>query len=176
MVATFTRDAAMTALIFGFFASSWFGCAQERPPGQWRGALVAASVVSLLIAVAGAFFAWQHWSDGTSFTPSTRRTYGLIVGLEVALCALGAGALAALGKAEYTSAWIALVVGLHLFPLAPLLQYPFLNVTAALISSGVPVAVLVATSRALTVSAVTGVVVGTILLISALFSLVTVGL
>jgi len=29
------RDAAMTALILGFFASSWFGWAQERPPAAW---------------------------------------------------------------------------------------------------------------------------------------------
>jgi hypothetical protein len=26
------RDAAMAALILGFFASCWFGWAQERPP------------------------------------------------------------------------------------------------------------------------------------------------
>jgi hypothetical protein len=26
------HDAAMTTLILGFFASSWFGWAQERPP------------------------------------------------------------------------------------------------------------------------------------------------
>jgi hypothetical protein len=27
----YTRDAAMSALILGFFASSWFGWAQEKP-------------------------------------------------------------------------------------------------------------------------------------------------
>jgi hypothetical protein len=65
MSAEFVRDAAATAAILGFFASSWFGWAQERPPVAWRKVLVAGSIVSLLTTVAGGVLAWQHWSDGT---------------------------------------------------------------------------------------------------------------
>jgi hypothetical protein len=48
------RDAAMTALILGFFASSWFGWAQERPPAAWRSPLIAGMVLSLAVSAAGA--------------------------------------------------------------------------------------------------------------------------
>jgi hypothetical protein len=40
----YARDSAMTALILGFFASCWFGWAQERPPASWRGPLIAGAV------------------------------------------------------------------------------------------------------------------------------------
>ena len=170
----FTRDAAMTAAVFGFFASSWFGWAQEQPPAAWRNVLIACSVISLLVAVTGAVLAGQHWSDGTVFAAATSRRFGIIVGIEFAFCGLGAGALALLGKAEFISAWIALVVGVHLFPLAPLLHYPLLYVTAALVSLGALVATGVALVQAVTVSAVTGLVVGAVLLASALFSLLSV--
>jgi hypothetical protein len=55
----YVRDSAMMALIFGFFASPWFGWAQERPPLAWRPPLIAGSVVSLAVAVFGAVLAWQ---------------------------------------------------------------------------------------------------------------------
>lgn len=95
--AEFTRDAAATAAIFGFFACSWFGWAQEKPPATWRNVLIAGATLSLLIAIAGGVLTWQHWSDGTAFNPQTGRTFGLIVGIEFALAGIGAGVLAVLG-------------------------------------------------------------------------------
>lgn len=174
MTAEFTRDAAMTAVVFGFFASSWFGWAQEQPPAAWRNPLIAGSVVSLLITVAGAVLAWQSWFDGTAFNPTTGRAFGIVVGIEFAISGLGAGVLAVLRKAPFIPAWVALVVGVHLFPLAPLLQYSLLYVTAALVSLVALLAVPLARSRSVTVSAVTGLTVGIVLLATALFSLVTV--
>jgi hypothetical protein len=44
MGAEFLRDAAMTAAVLGFFASAWFGWAQDDPPRSWRRPLVAGSV------------------------------------------------------------------------------------------------------------------------------------
>jgi len=47
MGAEFLRDAATTAAVLGFFASAWFGWAQDDPPRSWRRPLVAASVIHL---------------------------------------------------------------------------------------------------------------------------------
>ena len=69
MTSEFVRDNAATAAVFAFFASAWFGWAQEKPPTSCRNALAAGSIVSLLIAVAGGILAWRHWEDGTILVP-----------------------------------------------------------------------------------------------------------
>jgi hypothetical protein len=174
MNAAFIRDAAATVAIFGFFAASWFGWAQEKPPAAWRNVLIAGSVLSLLVSVAGALLTWQNWAAGTAFNPQTGRSFGLIVGIEFAVAGLGAGVLAVLKRADLISAWVALVVGVHLFPLAPLLQYPLLYVVAALVSIIALVAVPLARSQSVAVSTITGLATGVVLLAAALFSLVSV--
>jgi hypothetical protein len=72
MTAELLRDAAATAAVFGFFASAWFGWAQDQPPPAWRTALDA----------------------------DTSRTFGLVVGIEVALAAIGAAVLARRRRSE----------------------------------------------------------------------------
>jgi hypothetical protein len=165
------RDAAATALIFGFFASSWFGWAQEAPPARWRPGLLAGAVVALLTAVAGGLLTWRHWGGGTAFDRDTSIAFGIVVGIEVALAGLGAAVLALRRRAALIPAWIALVVGLHFFPLAVLLEYPFLYVVAAVVTAGAVAAVPLARRRGVPVSAVTGAVTGAALLAAALVSL-----
>jgi hypothetical protein len=82
VTAEFLRDAAATAAIFGFFASAWFGWAQDEPPPGWRKALVAGSILSLLTAVGGGVVTWRNWSGPTAFDADTSRTFGLVVGVE----------------------------------------------------------------------------------------------
>lgn len=171
MTAGFLRDAAATAAVFGFFAASWFGWAQEAPPRSWRRALVAGSAVSLLTAVAGGLLAWRHWSDGTAFDADTSRAFGVVVGIEVAAAGLGAGLLAVRRRTALIPVWIALVVGLHLAPVAALLRYPLLYVVAALVTLVALAAVPLARSRSAAISAVTGLATGTVLLAAALFSI-----
>ncbi len=127
MTAQFLRDTAATALILGFFASSWFGWAQDQPPITWRKALAAGSIVSLLIAVAGGIYTWQHWQDGTVFDADTGRVFGIIVGVEFALAAVGGGLLTMRGRTDIIPAWVALVVGVHLFPVARLVGFPLIK-------------------------------------------------
>jgi hypothetical protein len=170
MTAEFLRDAAATAAVFGFFAASWFGWAQEAPPTSWRSALVAGSAASLLTAFAGGLLAWRHWSDGTAFDADTSRAFGVVVGIEVATAGLGAGLLAVRRRAALIPVWVALVVGLHLFPVAALLRYPLLYVVAALVTLVALAAVPLARSRSVAISAVTGLATGTVLLAAALFS------
>ena len=83
------RDNAMTALILGFFASSWFGWAQERPPAAWRSPLIAGAVLSIVVAVVGAVLAWRNWSAAGSALsePGAMRRYGIIVGVEFGVAA-----------------------------------------------------------------------------------------
>lgn len=80
--------------VFRFFASAWFGWAQDQPPPAWRKALVAGSILSLLTAVGGGVMTWRNWSGPTAFDADTSRTFGLVVGIEVALAAIGAAVLA----------------------------------------------------------------------------------
>ena len=167
----FVRDAAMTGAIFGFFAAGWYGWAQDDPPAGWRKPLTVGSIVGLLIAVAGGIIAWQNWSTGTVFDADTSPIFGIIVGIEVVLAVGGALLLSRRGRQELIAPWVALVVGVHFLPMAPLLGYPLFYVVGALVTVAGLVSVPLARSRGITVSAVTGVMCGSILLVAALFSL-----
>ncbi|WP_030154440.1 hypothetical protein [Glycomyces sp. NRRL B-16210] len=166
------RDAAGLAAVFGFFAMAWFGWAQEKPPASWLWPLRIGSILSGLTAIGGGLLLWRHWSDGTVFDGGTGAAFGIVVGIEFAAAGLGAGLLAWRGHAELISAWIAFVVGVHLFPVAVLLEIPAVHVTAALITAAAIAAVPIAKSKSLTVSAVVGALTGPILLVSAALSLI----
>lgn len=174
MTAEFIRDAAATAAILGFFAASWFGWALDKPPVSWRKGLITGSVLSVLTAVAGGLLTWQYWSDGTVFDATTSRSFGIVVGIEVVLAGLGAWLLTARQRSELIPPWIALVVGVHFFPLAPLSDYPLFYPLAVLVTLAGLVSVPSARARSLAISAVTGLLTGSVLLTAALYSLVTV--
>ena len=174
MIAEHIRDAAATAVIFGFFASIWFGWAHEDPPPIWRRPLTVAAITCMVTAVVGGLLTWRHWRDGTAFDPDTSRTFGIVVGIEFAVAGIGGGLLAWLRRTALTPAWIAFVVGVHLFPVATLIDYPAVHVVAALTALAAVAGVPIARARRLTPSAVVGAAVGTVLLAAALFSLATV--
>jgi hypothetical protein len=159
-------------VIFGFFASTWFGWAQEDPPRRWRKFLIAGSVTTVLTAVAGGLLAWRHWSDGTAFDEDTSRTFGIVVGIEFGAAALGAGLLALRGRRDLMSAWIAFVVGVHLFPVAVIIGYPVIHVVAVLVTAVSLAAVPFARARGITPSAVVGAGSGAALLAGAIFSVI----
>ncbi len=171
MTAEFVRDAAVSAAILGFFASAWFGWAQEQPPPGWRRWLIAGAVAGLLTAIAGGVVAWLNWDTGTVFDADTGQSFGIVVGIEVLLAGLGAWYLASRRRNELIPPWVALVVGVHFFPLAPLFQDPMFYVLAVAVTLGALASVPLARSRSVAISAVTGAVTGSILLAAALFSL-----
>lgn len=155
---SYARDGAMTALILGFFASSWFGWAQERPPAAWRPRLIAGAVLGLAVAVVGGVLAWRNWSDGSALSePGAMRRYGIIVGVEFAVGAAGAGAIALWKRQEYLAPWICLVVGVDFWPMEPVLDNPPLLVLGALLTVIAVAAVLVSRRTDLAPSAITGV-------------------
>jgi hypothetical protein len=161
----------MTAAIFGFFAAAWFGWAQEDPPPRWRPWLIAGSVAGLLVAVAGGITAWRNWSTRTAFDADTSPIFGVIVAIEVLLAGGGAILLSRRGRRELIAPWVALIVGLHFLPMAPLLEYPLFYVVGALVTIAALVSVPLARSRDITVSAVTGALSGSVLLAAAVYAL-----
>ena len=171
MTTEFVRDAAATVAIFGFFGSVWFGWAQEKPPTSWRPWLLTGSVVSLVTMVAGGLLVWRHWNDGTVFDEDTSKTFGVVVGIEFVVAGIGAAVLGARGRKNFIPVWIALVVGVHLFPVAVITGSPIIHLVAALVTIAALAAIPVA--RSLPVSATTGLGAGTVLLVGALIFLVT---
>jgi len=174
VVEQLVRDAAMSALILGFFASAWFGWAQERPPRTWRAALITGAVLSLAVAVLGAVLAWQNWSGASALdAPGAMRRYGIIVGVEFTAAAVGAAVLMLRGHARYVAPWICLVVGVHFWPMAPVLGDPLLIVLGAVLSAVAVAAVVVSRRTDIYPSAITGAGAGVSLLLVAVVSAFT---
>jgi hypothetical protein len=170
MLTEHLRDAAMTAAIFGFFSTVWFGWAQET---RTRRSLIGCVVVAALVVAGGLAVAIPHWSGSTAFAdPDTSRTYGIVVGVEFGLAGLGAGLLAALKRAEWIPVWVSFVVGVHLFSIAALLDYPLIHVVGVLVTLVSLAAVPIARARSLPISLVVGVGSGVSLLAGAICSLI----
>jgi hypothetical protein len=94
--------------------------------------VIAGSILALITAAIGGILAWQNWATGTALDRDTARISGVVVGLEILLAVIGAVALTRRRRGDLVAPWVALVVGLHPFPLAPLFGYPFLYVPATL--------------------------------------------
>lgn len=117
------RDFAFTALFLGFFAAAWFGWAQADTDQPVL--LGIASVVSLATAVAGGVIGFRRSGEGSPMqSRDANRRYGIIVGIEFASAFVGSAILGATGLAAYIPVWVAFVVGVHFFPLSPVLRDP----------------------------------------------------
>lgn len=161
----YVRDQAMTALVLGFFASCWFGWAQERPPKGWRLPLTAGAVLALAVATLGGMVAWQAWSGGSALgATDAMRRYGIILGAEFALAAAGSVVLVVRRRQAYLAPWICLVVGVHFWPLAALLDSPLLTVAGILLTGIAAAAIVVSRRTELLPSTVTGAGAGVTLL------------
>ncbi len=171
MTPDFLREAAATAGIFGFFAMVWFGWAQEAPPRPWRPWLIAGTVVSALTLLGGVVTYALNLDGPTAFDRDTGIRYGVAVGIEFTIAGIAAGILAGTRRKEYIPVAIGLVVGIHFFPLAVLLNYPLLHVVGALATIAAAVAVPVARRPGIAISAVNGVGVGLSLLLGAVTAL-----
>jgi hypothetical protein len=54
-----------------------------KTPSGWRPPLIVGAVLSLIVAVVGAVYAWQNRSGGSALSePGAMRQYGIIVGVE----------------------------------------------------------------------------------------------
>ncbi|CAL9545716.1 hypothetical protein SUDANB121_04350 [Nocardiopsis dassonvillei] len=164
------RDATMTTAVLGFFAAAWFGWAQERPPGgpatRWLGG---GSALGVLLAVAGGVLSWLHWDTGSVLGEgSAMALYLIVLGVEFGAALLGVLVLLAMGRSEYLAPWVCLVVGVHFFPMAPILENPLLYPLGAWLTLWPFLAVRWANRRDLAYSYTTGAGAGPALLLFAL--------
>lgn len=167
------RDRLMTTGILSFFASAWFGWAQEDPPSSWPVPLTIGACLGILGAVVCGLLAARHWRSGSVLDDrATFRRYLVVVGVECVLCGIGGGLLGGLSAVAYISAWICLVVGVHFVPLARVLRNPGLYPLAIAMIVIAVACVPVARAAGLTTSAVCGAAAGVALLAYAVSSAV----
>jgi hypothetical protein len=152
-------------VIVGFFAVSWFAWGSAEPtPAAVTALIRVGTAVGLLVVVFGAVLAIRSpVGSSVMADPVARRRYGIIVGGEFALIGLGSAVLGAVGWAEWIPVAVCLGVGLHFFPLSPVLGDPGLLVLGVLL--------LLVAASALVVGLSTGVAAGTVTGIGAGFCL-----
>jgi hypothetical protein len=92
------------------------------------------------------------------------RQYGIIVGVEFGAAAVGAAVISLCGRGEYIAAWVCLVVGVHFWPMAPVLKSPSLVALGVLLAVVAVAAVVVSRRTGVVPSAVTGAGAGAALL------------
>ncbi|MFJ2082017.1 hypothetical protein ACI2KV_32000 [Micromonospora chokoriensis] len=119
------RQAGLTALYLGIFAMVWFSVPAAEQP--LRALLVVGSIAALLTAVLGGVLSARLRGAGSPRDRAADRPYLLIVVAEFVAAGLGAAVLIAADRSEYVPVLVCLVVGLHFFPLAPLLRDPLLR-------------------------------------------------
>jgi hypothetical protein len=93
------------------------------------------------------------------------------VGIEFGLAGLGAAVLGATGHPRFIPVWVCAVVGVHFFPLAPILRDPSLVPLGALISAVAVAALAVALTTGVAASTVTGIGAGVVLLVFGIVAL-----
>ncbi len=148
MDASLTRDLLMTAAIFGLFAFVWFGWAQEAPPAGARLPLGIGAGIGGLLAIGFGILSAMNWDAPTALDPdgSGFRTYLIIIGVEVVIVVAGGIGLALSRWKRFVPVWVLLVVGLHFFALAPVLEMPALNILACLLVAAVAATMALARS------------------------------
>lgn len=135
------RDSLYTTAWFGLMTSVWLGWAQEAPRPRFRPALIAGSVVGLLIAVGFGVVTGLNWSGPTALE-GRYAVFGIVVGAEFLLAGAGAGGLMFLGHPRWVAWWVAVVVAAHFASLAwifggPSLAWLSVIEVAALVSGAV---------------------------------------
>ncbi|MEU4775893.1 hypothetical protein [Micromonospora sp. NPDC023644] len=119
------HQAGLAALYLGVFATIWFSVPAADQP--LRALLVVASGAALVTAVTGAVVVARSRGAGHAGRDrAADRRYLLIVLAEFAAAGLGAAVLAVAGWSEFVPVLVCAVVGLHFFPLVPVLGDPLL--------------------------------------------------
>jgi hypothetical protein len=142
-------DHAITAVILGLFGSAWFGWAHAGVSTAGDVSLDVGSALAVAVAVAAVVTAFRVPRERAAMTePADRRRYGITVGIEFALIAVGAAGLGSSGHPRWIAVWVLAVVGAHFIPLAPPLHnralYP-LGVLACAVAVAALVVGLVST-------------------------------
>ncbi|GAA2221711.1 hypothetical protein ACFY2R_15485 [Micromonospora olivasterospora] len=167
------RQAGLTALYLGIFATIWFSVPAAHQP--LRALLMVASVASLATAAVGGVVAARSRPAAEAVRDrAADRRYVLIVLAEFAAAGVGAALLAAAGLAEYAPVLVCGVVGLHFLPLTPVLKDPRLRLLGGAMCLVALAGLVTALASAVPAGLVVGVGAGLLLWAYALLALVTV--
>lgn len=113
------RGRRATSVILGGFSLLWFGWAQSSPPHWLVVPLGVGSGLSVLVVVAGVVATARTPGTFPAIAdPRAARRYWTNVGIESAVAAAGAVALAIAGQTDWIGVWICAVVGAHFVPMA----------------------------------------------------------
>ena len=162
----------LTGLFLGFFASAWFGWGNAAAPAWLEPWLIVGSVLSLAAAATGAVVAVRNRRTARPRDPAFNRRYGILVGIEFGVAFVGAAILGIAGQADYIPVWVCAVVGVHFFPLAPVLDDRGLVPLGVVVTAIAVVALVVGLATDTAPGTVTGVGAGVALLAYALSGLV----
>lgn len=131
----------IVAVCFGALWAAWAHSWLERYPAfiAWTVYAIAAAVCIALLAAAFAAIRRARQGSGTADTGKavrrrTARQYWLIVIAEVVVLNVAAATLFRFGLGQYLAPAIAIIVGLHFFPLARTFRAPPLYATATLMT------------------------------------------
>jgi hypothetical protein len=167
------RGRGIGAAIVGFFAISWFAWGSAEPTSTALTALIRiGTAVGLLVICLGVTLAVRSPAGSSLMAdPVARRRYGIIVGSEFALLGLGSAVMGVLGLAEWIPVWICFGVGVHFFPLAPVIADRGAVVLGALLIAVSGVALVVGLTTDVAPATVAGLGAGVCLLIWAVSAL-----
>ena len=165
----FARDVAVTALVLSMAAFAWFGWGQEDPPARWRAPMAVGSALSGGMALASGYLTWRLWDAGSILADQpTRRLFGIVCGIEIGFCLLGAVLLAVTRHSRHLAPWILFVVGVHVVPLAPILRDHSFYALACLATGAAVFSGFWAHRRRVAPSAVTGIAGGGVFVLVAM--------
>jgi hypothetical protein len=151
------RARGVTAVVEGFFAFMWFGWGQAAAPSWLVVPLAVGTGLGALVAVVGVVVTVRSAGRlATISDPGVGRRYGITVGVEFSLIGVGAAVLGATGLAQWITVWVCVVVGVHFFPLAVILENPSLRPLGTLLAAVAVAALAVGLASAVAPSTVTG--------------------
>lgn len=151
------RDRGITIAIDGFFAMAWFGWGQAGASAPLAAVLWSGTVLAALLTLFGVVVTGRAADRALLATdPTARRRYGLIVGLEFTIMGAGAAALGAVGQYRWVPVLICFGVGLHFFPLAPVLRNSTLRLLGVLLILVAAAAAVVGIMSKATLSLIVG--------------------
>jgi hypothetical protein len=157
------RRAGLTALYLGIFATIWLSVPAAGPP--LGSVLVAASIAALMTAGAGGALLVRGRAEGPmSRDAAADRKYLVIFAAELAAAGFGAVLLAVTGRSAYIPVLVAVVVGAHFWPLAPVLRDPALRILAVLVCLAALAGLIAGTVSSVPPGTVVGAGVGVLLL------------
>lgn len=136
---------------------AWFGWGQSSAPAPLAAVLWSGLGLAALLTITGVVLASRATGRPRLMTDrAARRRYGIIVGLEFTVLGAGAAALGATGQYRWVPVLICLGVGLHFFPLAPVLGNPSLRPLGALLILVAAVAAVIGLNSDVMLSLIVG--------------------